>query len=365
MSDHETEFSPMGSEATSDRTASYSSNGSDSGAFGEGGDRIESDGFRDDGTTFLAELARAMQSTAASEQARNVEGTEQRRQAHIDAIRAREALEAEDLRELAKEDVKGIDAWSDGEIKRIKLERERRIASRREQLQIRLEEHHSVVAREVENVEGAVSAYRADIDQFFNRLETETDPVEIARLAGTRPTFPVLDLIGPEEAAPISEYPPVMSQAQAVAAETAAAVEAVATYDQVTDEPTDAGDSSASNVQESEPAPEAELIGVMEAESVDATDAESSASPPETTWEDSEDVQAEASPEEEAPVIAVAAEVPAPEAQEVEPETQEDETAEEPVSVAAESRVVMPRSTGAGSWLRWPNSSGDRPDSNQ
>ena len=35
---------------------------------------------------------------------------------------------------------------------------------------------------------------------------------------------------------------------------------------------------------------------------------------------------------------------------------------DEPVSVGAEARVVMPRTTGAGSWLRWPNSSIDRSD---
>ena len=137
-----------------------------------------------------------MQTTAAAEQARSAEETEQRRQSHIDAIRAREAIEAEELRELAKEDVKGIDAWSDGEIKRIKLERERRIAARREQLQIRLEEHRTVVGREVEAVEASVGAYRADIAEYFRRLESETDPVAIARFAGSRPPFPDLDQVG-------------------------------------------------------------------------------------------------------------------------------------------------------------------------
>ena len=38
---------------------------------------------------------------------------------------------------------------------------------------------------------------------------------------------------------------------------------------------------------------------------------------------------------------------------------------EELVAVAAEARVVMPKSSGAGSWLRWPNSSADRPDSSR
>ena len=42
MSEQETEFSPMGSEATSAGTASYSSNGNDSGGFGDAGDRIDS-----------------------------------------------------------------------------------------------------------------------------------------------------------------------------------------------------------------------------------------------------------------------------------------------------------------------------------
>jgi hypothetical protein len=381
MSDRDTEFSPMGTEAASDGTASYSSNGADSGGFGDAGD------FRDDGATFLADLAKAMQSTAATEQARNVEATEQRRQAYIDAIRAREALEAEQLRELAKEDVKGIDAWSDGEIKRIKLERERRIASRREQLQIRLEEHHSIVAREVENVEAAVSAYRADVDTFFSRLETETDPVEIARLAGTRPAFPVLELIGPEEAAPISEYTPVVNQTQAhvdaieaveivaaaeaveavaaeadeapepveaVAVEAVAAeavtpdapepVEAVATSYEDAGEAVDQGDTGEARDQGDEAVAEGELVGVM--------DPEASAAPAENPWEGGQEYQGEGQSEDATPVTAEA------EA----PQAEDDDSSEEPVSVGGEARVVMPRSTGAGSWLRWPNSSADRND---
>ena len=41
-----------------------------------------------------------------------------------------------------------------------------------------------------------------------------------------------------------------------------------------------------------------------------------------------------------------------------------EEGAQEPVAVAAEAQVVMPRSSGAGSWLRWPSSSVDRSDPN-
>ena len=197
MSDQESEISQA---AESNKSASFSTNGTDPGGFGAGSDGAA------DGGQFLAELAKAMQTTAAAEQARNAEETEQRRQSHIDAIRAREAIEAEELRELAKDDVKGIDAWSDGEIKRIKLERERRIAARREQLQIRLEDHRTVVGREVEAVEASVGAYRADIAEYFRRLESETDPVAIARYAGTRPPFPDLTAVGPGDVAGTTDY---------------------------------------------------------------------------------------------------------------------------------------------------------------
>jgi len=47
-----------------------------------------------------------------------------------------------------------------------------------------------------EAVEAAVAAYRSDIEAYFQRLGSETDPVAIARYAGTRPPFPVLELIG-------------------------------------------------------------------------------------------------------------------------------------------------------------------------
>src|SRR3954453_2725475 len=199
MSDHKSEATPASPEVES-LNGSFSSNGNHSGA-SAGADTGGED------LSFLDDLAKAMRTTAAAQQARDAELTDQRRQSHLDAIRAREALEAEELRELAKEDVKAIDAWSDGEIKRIKLERERRIASRREQLQVRLEEHRLVVASEVEAVENAISGYRLETERFFDRLGSQTDPVEIARQAGTRPPFPDLDQIGPQqEAAPVAAY---------------------------------------------------------------------------------------------------------------------------------------------------------------
>src|SRR5204863_241277 len=172
-------------------------------------------------------------------------------------------LEAEELRDLAKDDVKGIDAWSDGEIKRVKLERERRIAARREQLQIRLEELRTVVSREVDAVELAIATYRAEIDEYFRRLEH---------------------------------------------------VEAVA---------------ETSAQPEPEAQPVAQAVGTTASEAATATDDVTSA------------VSSESSGS-----------------------TEDSDGSQETVGALAEARVVMPRASGAGSWLRWPNSSSDHTDSN-
>jgi hypothetical protein len=335
MSDHDDEVNGTAQDPESKASDSFSRNGHQ-----PDGRDYATDGFSDadDGTAFLADLARAMQTTAAAEQARNAEGTEQRRQTHIDAIRAREALEAEELRELAKEDVHGIDAWSDGEIKRIKLERERRIAARREQLQIRLEEHRHVVGREVENVEAAIGVYRAEIDLYFQRLGSETDPVAIARHAGTRPAFPVLELIGPDDAPGATEYRHLPSSAPVVA-EVTAPTKAVETTPVEVEPP----EATTAEPAEAEAETATPMIGVMDPDAGGETNSEQ--------WETGAD-DAAAVAEDDAEPVRVGAEA-----------ASESDEAPEPVGVVAESRVVMPRSTGAGSWLRWPNSSADHSDS--
>jgi hypothetical protein len=391
MTDQDSEVSPGRSAAEAQGSTSFSKNGSD-----RGGSAVatEYDAMAEgDGANFLADLAKAMQSTAATEQARNAEGTEQKRQSHIDAIRAREALEAEQLRELAKDDVKGIDAWSDGEIKRVKLERERRIAARREQLQVRLEEHRTVVGREVDAVESAVASYRAEIDEYFRRLEGETDPVAIARYAGNRPAFPDLDQIGPDDVQQISTY-------------AAAAPPAVATDETPMDAPVATSDAPAAD----QDAPAADhdapvngsMIGVMEPDAQATAPVDPWTGAPVAEPEAQDEAVAESEPvaeaapvaEAEAQPVAVAEAGPEAEAQpiaeaqpvgqavgapehEAEPaadavasavateSSESDEGSQEPVGALAEARVVMPRASGAGSWLRWPNSSSDHTDSNQ
>jgi len=380
MSNDQSEVNPASPEVES-MNGSFSTNGSDPGAATS---TIGSGGGQD--LSFLDDLAKAMRSTAAAEQARDAELTDQRRQAHLDAIRARETLEAEDLRELAKEDVKGIDAWSDGEIKRIKLERERRIASRREQLQVRLEEHRLVVGSEVEAVEAAIASYRTDTERFFDRLGSETDPVEIARQAGTRPPFPDLEQIGPgQEAAPVAAYqaptyeptayqPPAYTMtvtslpaapvegdatpatADSVEASGSSTADAPAaaettssddTLDPAATETAAEQESAIADVRQDSNDDHGQPIGVMDPES-----SESAASTP--PWGTPVEAIGEPAAVAEHGDVAVAG---------VDNGAQASAGSEDPISVGAEARVVMPRTSGtAGSWLRWPNSSVDRSD---
>jgi hypothetical protein len=359
MSDHEAETT----EATWENNGSHSANGSDPGSIAVATDETADSGL-DDRAKFLTDLTRVMQSTAATEAARNAEGTEQRRKAHLATIRARESAEADELRELAKIDIKDIDAWSDEEVKRIKAERERRIATRREQLQHRLEEHRAVISREIDSVEAAVGAYRVKVDAFFARINTETDPVAIAREAGNQPQFPDLEAIGPFAVASASDDGPA-------AGEEAIVADAVA--EQVIDGGSDDGavtevaEASAETVEGSgeETGEDQPMVGVMDPDAGTGTF--------ETPWvsgsdeggdeahEGQEGQEGQQGAEELVAVEAVVA------SEGAEGEGSEgdgsgiEEGAEELTAVAAdaddEARVVMPRSSGAGSWLRWPNSS--------
>jgi hypothetical protein len=156
----------------------------------------------DDGSVFLAELVRTLQSTAGLERVRIAEETEQRRQAHIDQIRARQKAEADRMRELAGDDTKAIDEWAAGETKRIELERERRATRRNADLEFSLAEHTSKIDEEIDRVETAIAGYRADVDAFFDGLDRQTNLVLMAKQATHRPVFPALDALSKEDAAP-------------------------------------------------------------------------------------------------------------------------------------------------------------------
>jgi hypothetical protein len=189
----------------------------------------------DEGSVFLAQLVRAMQTTAGLERARIGEDTERRRQAYIDKVRARETSEADRMRELADEDMKTIEAWADGETKRIQLERERRATELHQDLDLSLAEHRAKIDREIEGLEASIAIYQADVVAFFEGLDRETDLTLIAQQAAKRPVFPTLEVVAetvvatsaaPAETEPASpEEPPAGPDDSGTGAEIAGATE--------------------------------------------------------------------------------------------------------------------------------------------
>ena len=172
------------------------------------------DDSADDSSAFLADLARVMQAAASAERLRTAEESERRRTTHLELIRARETSGADELRVVAEGDIKAIDSWADSEIARIQSERERRTVTRRAELSQRLEDHRLLIGREVDAVEAAIAAYRTNVEAYFGRLDGEADPVAIAQAAGSRPTFPDLDTIGPDSA-PVDTTTPATSEGAA------------------------------------------------------------------------------------------------------------------------------------------------------
>jgi hypothetical protein len=143
--------------------------------------------------SFLAGLATAMRETAIRERDRISDVVAQDAAAHVEKVRSRAAIETEELRRLAEEDVGHIEQWREAEISRIKDEASQRIDERRSSLDEYLKQHDAIIETEIQGVDGAVKEYEATLDRFFADLSEETDPSAIVRLAGLLPTPPDLD----------------------------------------------------------------------------------------------------------------------------------------------------------------------------
>lgn len=123
--------------------------------------------------------------------------------AHLERVRTRAAAEAEELRRMAQADIDEIHAWQEAEAVRLREEAARRILARGQELDSYLMRHAAMVDGEVDQIEGAVSAYQTRLDLYFDRLTTEASPSEIARLADEIPEPPDLSKVGGEARAKI------------------------------------------------------------------------------------------------------------------------------------------------------------------
>jgi hypothetical protein len=180
--------------------------------------------------SFLAGLTRAMQAAAEQQREQIAAIVADEAAGEIEKAHARGAIEADKLRRLADEDIRGIETWLAEETERIRSEAGRRTEARWSELDSHLVKHHSIIATEVDGVELAVRDYRATLDAFFEELGEATDPAEIARQAGSLPAPPDLDAVrGAARANAVAKFAFAAQKATEAAAEPAAAVAVVDT----------------------------------------------------------------------------------------------------------------------------------------
>lgn len=144
---------------------------------------------------FLAELAVAMRATAQKERERIAARVADDAAAHIDKVRARAAIETDELKRLAEEDVQHIQDWSTSEMERIRAEADKKVEDRRSSLEEYLQQHDSIIDTEIDGVNDAVHDYSATLDRYFEELSQADDPSTIVARAEALPAPPDLDQV--------------------------------------------------------------------------------------------------------------------------------------------------------------------------
>jgi hypothetical protein len=144
---------------------------------------------------FLHEIARQMQAAVDRERGRIAAEATNSLDEHVQKVRTRASIEADELKRLAEEDVGRIHEWSAAESERLRRETESRIGARRGDLERHLRQHDDLVEREISGASKAVEEYQAELDRFVGRLAGEREPTEIAQLASLLPEPPHVEEI--------------------------------------------------------------------------------------------------------------------------------------------------------------------------
>jgi len=238
----------------------------------------------DDDAALMLDLADAMHTAATARHTRALELVERRRAAHVQAIRERAEEEAATAQAQAERDVTSIVEWAESEISRIQAEKVRRGEARERELDALLDRHRAQIEWEIEAVEDAVQAHRANLDSFYTRLSTEPDAGTIARLATEAPQLPDLESISlsararsvaaggaPAPASHREEPAAVAVMDEPYAAAGSASTDTADASDSVEidiEAPSMLDLSDVSEPVEAEAEPDAELVGVMAPEAM-------------------------------------------------------------------------------------------------
>ncbi len=142
---------------------------------------------------FMADLTRAMQAAAESSRVSTLEQFQAEAKAHIEEVHARSADEATELRKTADDDIVTIREWSKAELARVREETDRKITTRKSDLEAELEDHAARIERRIERLQTRVAGFESEMEHFFEKLLNEDDPAEFAALAENLPEPPPFD----------------------------------------------------------------------------------------------------------------------------------------------------------------------------
>ncbi len=219
---------------------------------------------------FMTDLTKAMQVAAEEARTRTLTQFQGEAKVHVEAIHARSATEATELRRKADDDVAAVREWSKAEIARIREETETRITARKGQLEGEIDGHAAMIEREIEQVQSRVAGFEQEMEDFFTRLLAEEDPTHFATMAERLPEPPPFEEMFDATYVVAEPAEAVETETTEETTEVADVAETVETTEETLDEPaaeTETPADEAVETVESEESPE-----TVEADAEGATD---------------------------------------------------------------------------------------------
>jgi hypothetical protein len=138
----------------------------------------------------VAGLVKAMRDAARTARDETTNRMRADAAARVDEIRSESAAAAVALRKQADEDIAAIREWSRTEAARIKTETETKITARKTELAGQAQAHATQTEHSMGEVKGAIAAFEAEMERFFDILLAEDDPARLATLAERLPEPP-------------------------------------------------------------------------------------------------------------------------------------------------------------------------------
>ena len=174
-------------------------------------------------TKLMADLSAAIRATAEAARDQAMQQLDADAAQVTEKIREGATEGGAALRKRSEDDVAGIRDWSKAEIARIREETDNRIATRKQVLEGELASHADAVNNRVEEVQSEVDRFKADMEEYFDRLSNEEDPSRLATMVEAMPDAPSFDAW-----ADLGEAEDVVSEAEAPVEDAYVAADAVA-----------------------------------------------------------------------------------------------------------------------------------------